>query len=550
MFDPIERDRTIERMTIPKPDSAALPDRRRLILVLLGVAVISPLLFGLYSEQAWEDFFITLRHAVNLTEGKGLTYQEGERIQGFSTPLMAFLSAGASGLAGPLAVDTTLWLLRLVTISAFLGGLGFLLAALPFGGRGRLAWPLILAAALYALESKTVAFTINGMETALVLFFLAGTVWSLDRGGPRGWLRTGLFWGGLLWTRPDGAVFVALAGIAHLAFGGRGLGARARELLLAGLVGAAVYLPWLLFAWSYYGSPVPQTVIAKSALVGGFSGTEVIEKLRHLPDLTAWVVLPPYAQHNPAWSWLFFPGVALGAVAILGWILPRGGLPVRRTSFMAFGAAVYCCLVNAHYPWYFPPIFLLMIPTWSSGLAFFTRSDRLRQPLAGRVALGVAGIVLAGFVFLWIDYATLARAATEINERMNRRRIGLWLKANAAPDDRVYLECPGYIGFYCERKILDFPGLVSPEVTAVYRARGGDIVTVGLELAPEWLVLRPHEMDRFMTVGGEDFKSHYQIVRVFDQRARLLERVPRHRAAVFDSYFFVLRRNAAPSPGR
>jgi len=151
-------------------------------------------------------------------------------------------------------------------------------------------------------------------------------------------------------------------------------------------------------------------------------------------------------------------------------------------------------------------------------------------------------ILAGGFAFLWIDYAHVARVTTELNEEKNRREIGLWLKANAGGGDRVFLECPGIIGFYSGLRMLDYPGLVSPEVSDLVRSRGRGIARAALALEPEWLVLRPIEFRMLRTIGEEEFRRRYAVARVFDQSTLLRERLPDRQAVLYDSIFIVLRR--------
>jgi hypothetical protein len=79
-----------------------------------------------------------------------------------------------------------------------------------------------------------------------------------------------------------------------------------------------------------------------------------------------------------------------------------------------------------------------------------------------------------------------------------RQRVGLWLKDHVQPGEKVYLEPVGYIGYFSEAKMLDWPGLVSVEVDELVKAREiHDLATPAILLKPEWLVLRPFEVEAF-----------------------------------------------------
>ena len=72
--------------------------------------------------------------------------------------------------------------------------------------------------ALIGLDAKIVDFSINGMETGLLIFFLALAIHGLVVTGPRQMLRLGGGWAGLMWTRPDSCVYIAIMGIGALVF--------------------------------------------------------------------------------------------------------------------------------------------------------------------------------------------------------------------------------------------------------------------------------------------------------------------------------------------
>src|SRR5206468_10791663 len=91
------------------------------------------------------------------------------------------------------------------------------------------------------------------------------TVRGIERHAAAAWLCLGA----LLWTRPDGFVIAVSLAVAALAFPTAPRRSIAIALLRAGVVAAVVYLPWLLWASWYYGSPVPHTIIAKSEVAAG-----------------------------------------------------------------------------------------------------------------------------------------------------------------------------------------------------------------------------------------------------------------------------------------
>jgi hypothetical protein len=81
----------------------------------------------------------------------------------------------------------------------------------------------------------------------------------------------------------------------------------------------------------------------------------------------------------------------------------------------------------------------------------------------------------------------------------------------------VFLECVGYIGYYSQLKMYDFPGMTSPEMVAARRTLHSD--GCGLLIAylhPDWLVLRPDEINLLSVDQTLWLELNYKPVKVFD----------------------------------
>ena len=278
----------------PTTPAAGISSRTRLGAVIVAVAVA--LGFALYSGQVWEDYYITFRSSRHLAEGHGLVYQLGERVHTFTSPLGVLLPALGFSLTG--SDDAALWFLRMVSALALAGTALLVAAHAREQGWSRAALWGVLCLGLF--EAKITAFSVNGMETAVLVLFAALAWCELTRpGGPR-WPGLALAYGGLMWTRPDAFVVAGAMTGAWWDFGPHKLTADERiwwgRLAPAILIGGLLYVPWFLWAWRYYGSPVPQTIIAKSALSpGGLSVSRIL--------LAPWSCL----TSNTALDGLFLP---------------------------------------------------------------------------------------------------------------------------------------------------------------------------------------------------------------------------------------------------
>ena len=182
---------------------------------LLLIAVL-PALLLLARQIAWmwpyvsDDAFISLRFAQRLLDGNGLTWTDGERVEGYSNLLWVL----ATALLGKLGLD-------LVTAARVLGAICTLLTFWLLArmlrpdswGRCTLAAlpPLLLAA-----SAPVATWTTGGLEGPMVMLWLTwGTARLLqlhetpEPGPSPSQLRAaGLPFGLLCWTRPDGPLWL------------------------------------------------------------------------------------------------------------------------------------------------------------------------------------------------------------------------------------------------------------------------------------------------------------------------------------------------------
>ena len=196
----------------------------------------------------FDDAFITYRYADHFVRGKGLVYNEGQRVFGSTTPLYLLVLIVLKGISPAAAVPDLA--VRFNLIPHALCGLAAYLALRRFTANRLLA---AVAAAAILVESNLLTRSVGGMESAAFSALLLLTVLAAAATRPA-W--TGVLAGLACLTRPEGVLLIPLAVIVF---------ARSRRrLLLAAGACAATLLPWVVFAWIYYGSPVPLSLIAKS----------------------------------------------------------------------------------------------------------------------------------------------------------------------------------------------------------------------------------------------------------------------------------------------
>jgi hypothetical protein len=295
-----------------------------------------------------------------------------------------------------------------------------------------------------------------------------------------------------------------------------------------------LYLPWIAWTWRYYGSPIPNTVIAK-----GLSRHSTVRELLMVFPMYPFVslfrsrcfsaaFLPAYAASRDWFNYLFLWSKVLTWSSAFVWVLPVLSRKFRGVSFALMLGGFYIDAISPYpFPWYLPPCTLLATVTLSGMVQQLTCwFQRNRQVHGSRKLFAIALWFPIGFSALALItslvLSTLAAYQLRIQQRVieegNRKEIGLWLaRHSAAKSETVFLEALGYIGYYSQLKMLDFPGLSSREVIEARKRLGSDKAAALIRaLKPDWLVLRPGEAQSIDTTDPDLFVHVYQPVKIFD----------------------------------
>lgn len=516
-----------------------IQSRARLwVTVLLAFSAV--ILFALFTRQVWEDYYITFRSSRNLVEGHGLVYQVGEHVHTFTSPLGVLVPAFGYWLTGDDA--GALWVLRFVAAAGLAGAMLLMGRHVRDQDMGGPAVWLILV--LGILDAKTVGFSSNGMETGMLVFFTALAWRELNRPTGVRCMPMALALAGLMWTRPDACVLALAMILGVWIFADLPDKRPWRPVMLrTAAVGGLLYAPWFFWAWHYYGSPVPQTILAKEGLTpAGLSIARIVLSPLHclventgLDGLSAPAYF--YAGDWPRDIIDLCRVLARGAAFL--WLVPALPRPARAASFAVLIGGVYLHQIMP-YPWYFAPWTLLSACAWAGALETARRHSQPWIRSAGRIGMAVV-MVLA--VTLLGASAYTARNQQATVEDQGRHQIGLWLKKNAAPTDTVFLESLGYMGYFSGLKMMDFPGLCSPEVSALVHSGRRGYAGIIAHLKPDWVVIRPSEYyDQHLNENGG--LGNYRLVWTSDVRKQIkaVAFLPGRGALEADAVYFVFHR--------
>jgi hypothetical protein len=500
------------------------------------LALVGCIGYALYTGHVWEDYLITFRFSKNLVEGHGLVYNLGERIHGFTSPLGVLLPALGYWLTGN--DQSALWFFRVLSIAAFLTGGVLALTACRCQSVAN-GLEAVFFGVLLALDVKAIGFVTNGMETGLMMLFLGWSFFLLaDSEGDR-WLARGLCWAGFMWTRPDGCIYIAAFGLIELLIKRDRLGQAIASLLRSAVLCALLYLPWFLFTLWYYHTPVPHTIVAKTDWES-MEPSLWSHLWQRLYDRGKVVFAPTnYAFGGMRWvGWL---SCALCVFCAVYWLFPLRDRLGRAASLFFLCLAAYLVAIPFLFAWYLPPLTMCGLVVLARGIP---RLFPAAMPMPSRAFASAAIVLALAGAFGYEAYlgANQIRIQQSVIEDQNRTQVGLWLKDHVRPNERVYLEPLGYIGYFSNARMMDYPGLVCDEVVEA-RCRGENFWTMVGDLKPEWLVLRP---DEAREMDGYHFLQAYRFEQKFDvsKQVKQLASLPGVEYLQHDAVYYIFKRRS------
>jgi arabinofuranosyltransferase len=215
---------------------------------------VAPL--AIFAVLAWQlafvqdDAYIYFRYVANAAAGHGLTFNLGERVEGFTSPSWLALL-----LVARIASPEVIGIARLIGL---LFGAGLILLTFLFvrNSSQQNKDVLGLAASLMVGTSLPLAYWAGaGLETSLFCFLFGLSLYLFVR---RSYLLMGAL-GALVWTRPEGPLVVGLLLVAEALIERRW----PRFMLRCTGAAALIWLPGELFRLWYFQSWFPNPFYAK-----------------------------------------------------------------------------------------------------------------------------------------------------------------------------------------------------------------------------------------------------------------------------------------------
>ncbi len=483
------RPQTSSRTGDVAPPLPSAWDPRSPYALPLVLLLVSRGLFWQHIPFAGEDAYITFRYARNVVRGLGAVFNPGEHVLGYTSPV--WMLCNALGIA--LKNDPVAWS-RVTTVGLEMLALVVVTREL-LRSCGRLsAWAFAI---FYATWTFFAATALSGMENSALLAVLGLAAVAAAR---RRWWAGPLI-GLLVLFRPEGIV-LALP-VALIANG------RAR------IVGALIAAAGVAALAAYYGSPIPQSLVAKASVygtAGPWAGR------------LWWEWISPFAfgrwPVTTEGSVLFALSVVAAPALVAGvarlWSLRREAPALA--AFAAAGLAVwlgYAALGVAYFAWY------LVLPLGAAALCVAAGLPRVTR---GRwVPIAMALFVVGTWTVMPNLYSARAQA-----EYQSFAAAAQTLGLNSNPGESVFLEPIGMVGWSCKLRIIDEIGLVSPAVAARRKQGDGWMADVIAKEHPDWLVTRRGILEG--ANGGAAFAGRGRPFR--DDAERIATLAPYHTLAI------------------
>lgn len=465
-----------------------------------SIATLTSYRTVLFQRVQYDDAYITFRYAVNLAEGKGLVFNNAEKLHSASSLLYTLLLSSIYKL-GIHDLESV------ATIAGLAAGLFIVICTSRFAlSRGSSPWLATVFLLPMAMSGSIGGWAVSGMETTFYTALLVGFFHSYAQRRLRASL---LLVVACVLTRPEGAVVLPAVAAAGLLIPGR---SHKRLWVSICVMGSIVLVGYLTFGALYYGSPLPHPLLMKQVSIyyspplrraakelwlffmGSFA-TICIPGAAHAmacllssvsnlaPDATRRSSESPKA--NSSWDpWL-------KARSILR-EYPHDSVNLAMAVFLVLSSFSYLLGPSSDFGRYMTPA----VPLLAVCAVFVTQSGHGHIVLAAWRPATLARACLLGIaLFLGISQASANQASLAAffrrttQHQVVRREIGRWIEKHIPATQVVMSSDIGAIAYNARsHDFLDMAGLTSRQPVDAVRANDwGRLVRHVADKRPLWV---------------------------------------------------------------
>ncbi|MBK9263813.1 MAG: hypothetical protein IPM54_28920 [Polyangiaceae bacterium] len=404
--------------------------------------------FRLLDARIQDDAYISFRYARHLAQGKGLVWNVGERVEGYTNFLWTLL------MSVPLA------------ISEQLNPIAFARAVSSFAGYGSIVVTFLLVRHLSpksrllplaapAMLAGSFPFAINTMTGLETIFFASlltiATFLLVLEQDDRRYRGSSVVYALAALTRPE-AIGLFLFTFGIVAWSQRREGKSAKDYLQRlGLPFAGIVASHVLFRLAYYGEIVPNTYFAKFG----------VELPQGMPTRTSYL-----------WDFLAKGLDPIGLTtlfvvifAFIKWRDVRARIVLAGALYGFFNVAVSGADFMIGFRYFVPYLPLLYVAA-TLGAAALSECDK-KAKAQRTIEMGTLALALvAGFFGYNYSYDKL-RPFEQLRHRVNadsNTALGHWLAESLPKDAVVVARDIGEIGYLSDLHMIDMTGLTDREI--------------------------------------------------------------------------------------
>lgn len=464
-----------------------------LFIVPLLTIIIRGVIFY-FIPHTYEDAFITFKYSENLASGNGLVYNLGERVYGTTTPFFAIILAsfkyfGVSSIISSLIINLISESITSLIVYKYLKDYSLGIAS-------------FFISLLFVFSPSNISWSIQGMETAFFGMLIATSFYNLYK---KNYQLALLFAFLSAITRIDGLsvvlVIILFTMLEKKLF--------AFRILIMPLL---LFVAWLIFLQIYFGSFLPNSMLAKLILYSGHS-TSI------------------FPNASVIFSKFFFSGYYSSSIITILFII--GSFVVIRTQIRFLPMIIwfyiyYIALIVSKtliHGWYLVPPLFVFITVSGVGILFLFNILLSTLPKYDnhlRIALFVSIILFSAMALM----LKLDQMKSELNyEEAVRKPIGNYLRNNTPQNSTVFLEPIGIIGYFSNRYIFDDAALISPLFLEINRLPYNAIsVYKKIDLVKaDYVILRDKYLDEFYS--STNLLKDYKLIKTFRDSTGLSEKL-------------------------
>ena len=402
-----------------------------------------------YFNHLVDDAFISFRYAKNLVEGKGLTYNFGERVEGYTNFLWVIILS-----------FSYLFQLQFEIVAKILGmllsmAIIILMYIQTIRNSGAKSFWCLMPVILLTANGSFALWALGGLETHLFTFLiLLGSSLYIQNHRDKSSARSYPFIFALsAMTRPEGLFVFATTILHKISFERKKITIReAGKDIFRFLI---IFLPYFLWRFYYYGYPFPNSYYAKVAnnWFQFLKGFEYVQNF--YSSFGSIIILLPILfileYYKKFWTsyYLCLVGVYIAYICYVGGdqlLIFRFFVPILPFIYILFADS----LKN---------IYFYIVEKWSTSLhrSLFLKATSL-------------------LIFLFIVVITIRPSfyGTEYNRILIEKKvekgrmiIGKWTKKHWPASTKIALVPAGIIPFYSELYSIDLVGLNDKHIAHV-----------------------------------------------------------------------------------